>query len=160
MALNWQYDGWGKWTAQSDKRLNHIFNCLWTIDIYDNGLFCINNSDEELTANLDLQFKSLDEAKEYCEKIESNVQNNVERKFDPNKLKEKEWATYIPNRSPSFKIHASRGLATSAVKCRANYKGQGNYEIPLDVVLYKKNDMNRWIEVSFKREYRDNESIL
>lgn len=56
--------------------------------------------------------------------------------FDPNAAKAKlPWATYVPNRSPKFKMHKQRGHALSA-----NY--YNNY------ILYKwDSNTDRWEEV-------------
>lgn len=82
-------------------------------------------------------------------------------KFNPNEIakENKIWATYIPYRSPSFKIHANRGQAISALKCKASYKKISAHKvdynievIPDDCTLWKHNG-SEWIEIEFEREY-------
>lgn len=67
--------------------------------------------------------------------------------FNPNqpaKTKNYHWATYIPGRNPTFKIHHQSNHAKSAFQ----YRGEG--------ILYKWNgDKNEWEEV-FRLE-RDDE---
>lgn len=82
--------------------------------------------------------------------------------FDPNKETAKGlWATYIPNRSPAFKVHTNRGHATSAIKCKAHW-GEGCIELLSDEIkLYRRTSAaEQWQEVELRRAYLPDESIL
>lgn len=79
--------------------------------------------------------------------------------FDPNKMRPSqksnwtyEWATYIPNRSPQFKIHGTKGHATAACKDKSIY-GDLHYHIPSDIKLYKKDSDGFWLEIKIVRKY-------
>ncbi len=67
-----------------------------------------------------------------------------------------DWATYVPNRTPKFKVHPSKGHATSAVKDKAHLVDIGEtwgYRVPDDVKLYQKVD-GLWVDVVlFTREW-------
>lgn len=90
--------------------------------------------------------------------------------FDPNNMKATgkpqytyQWATYIPNRSPQFKVHGMRGHATAACKAKAVYRGDKDCweEIPHDVVLYTKGDDGKWVVVTILRKLkRHTKSII
>lgn len=81
--------------------------------------------------------------------------------FDPNKETAKGlWATYIPYRSPKFKIHTNKGHATSAIKCQSYYSN-GQYRIQADSKLYQRSNKNEeWQEVPIRYNYKDDESII
>lgn len=87
-------------------------------------------------------------------------------KFDPNesfKQKEYVWATFIPNRRPRFKCHATLAQATSALKYRSNFIDSDYiYKyVPDDCTLWLLVD-GKWVETDFKRKYndRDREKLL
>ena len=72
--------------------------------------------------------------------------------FNPNSLKM--WATYIPDRNPSFKIHKNKAEATSALKYRSFYE-KNNYDfkiIPEDCILWYRGK-EEWLEVEFEHRY-------
>lgn len=46
--------------------------------------------------------------------------------FDPNGQDSPQWATYIPRRSPSWKVHSKKGQACGAVSNAVNSAGYGN----------------------------------
>lgn len=74
-------------------------------------------------------------------------------KSNPNSIKTKIWSTYIPSRSPKFKIHNCMGHAVNALKYRAVYTD--NYKkksISEENKLYKFID-SEWVELDFEREY-------
>lgn len=80
--------------------------------------------------------------------------------FDPNKSAEAEWATFVPTRSPRFKIHVNRGHAINAVKCTSYWDHDHLRTIPDDVILYRRVE-GRWVQVDVKRTYNDeDQSIL
>lgn len=79
--------------------------------------------------------------------------------FDPNKSAEAEWATFVPTRSPRFKIHTKRGHAINAVK-NTSYWNDYKRTIPDDVILYRRVE-GRWVQADIKRTYNDeDQSIL
>lgn len=62
-----------------------------------------------------------------------------------------DWATYVPSRRPQFKVHATKGHATSACKGKAYYVHEkGGYLLPDEVRLYKKEN-ELWCEVAIHR---------
>lgn len=90
--------------------------------------------------------------------------------FDPNNMEATkktqytyQWATYIPNRRPQFKVHGLRGHATAACKAKAVYCGDEDcwWQIPDDVVLYMQDIYGKWVVVPILRKLkRDTKSIL
>jgi len=58
--------------------------------------------------------------------------------FDPNVNRKApgkpEWATYIPDRKPQFKVYTNRGHALNSFQYRSN------------VILYRLGDNGKWIE--------------
>jgi hypothetical protein len=91
--------------------------------------------------------------------------------FDPNNLSTGNnrklnydylWATYIPDRSPKFKIHGRRGQATSAVKYRNHWQGRGDaYVIEEGVKLYHRETAESlWVEVPLKHINDGKESVI
>lgn len=56
--------------------------------------------------------------------------------FDPNNVKPKIWATYIPSRSPQFKIHNGKGQAINALKYRAIYRDNYTKSIPFTLKIW------------------------
>ena len=84
-------------------------------------------------------------------------------KFDPNKVQRKEdtieWATYIPSRTPKFKVHILKGQAIAALKYRS-YNKDRNYEeswLPQDQQLFCRRfgiaAMGEWEEVELVERY-------
>lgn len=62
--------------------------------------------------------------------------------FDPNKSNSGSWATYVPmRRGAAFKVHRTRGHATSAIV----NAGLG--------VLYERGSDGRWVERMRQEEY-------
>lgn len=60
--------------------------------------------------------------------------------FDPNSRDAPQWATYIPTRSPAWKIHSKKGQAAGAVSNSVNSSGYGHAAILYEYVNGK------WIE--------------
>ena len=64
------------------------------------------------------------------------------------------WATYVPGRSPKFKIHGSRGLAISAIRIRYLYNfSTKQYELKdQEIGLYtRENTTAKWVRVPIKQ---------
>lgn len=71
------------------------------------------------------------------------------------------WATYIPDRTPKFKIHGIRGQAISAVKYRSRWSTMENRINDPGVKLYKRDTVDSpWVEVQLKETYHYKESII
>jgi len=58
----------------------------------------------------------------------------VKLDFDPNRMHDKAWSTFIPSRHPQFKLHARRAHALSAFQSRSAG------------ILFR-HDGEKWIEV-------------
>ena len=72
------------------------------------------------------------------------------------------WATYIPTRSPNFKVHYEFGHATNAIKHSSHFSGDspGAREIPVNNKLYKLVD-GVWEELKLRESFSYEEpSIL
>jgi len=61
-----------------------------------------------------------------------------------------DWATYVPNRRPQFKVHATQGHAKSACTDKKRYSKSG-YRIPDEVKLYQLKD-GLWVLVDIHRD--------
>jgi hypothetical protein len=89
--------------------------------------------------------------------------------FDPNNPTDKtgskkrsysyDWATYVPNRYPQFKVHGNKGQATAAIKWRFRYEdnyrfkylGSWKGESPQ---LYRLDaPSGKWINVPLKKRF-------
>lgn len=60
--------------------------------------------------------------------------------YDPNSRDAPQWATYIPSRSPAWKVHAKKGQAAGAVSNSINSSGYGH-----PAILYEFHN-GRWVE--------------
>ena len=88
--------------------------------------------------------------------------------FDPNSEDRYNWATYVPNRNPPFKVHELKSHALIALKqpytftnsWKTDKDGFSYRIVNPGVTLYTKGKDNLWKAVLFKREYRDGESLI
>lgn len=78
--------------------------------------------------------------------------------FDINKQPTEIWATYIPSRSPVFKIYNKLGHATSSLKSTSFYS-LGLHNIPYENKLYKLVN-GKWDRVNFWHIYEGKDSII
>lgn len=108
----------------------------------------------------------IDKTLEYNDKLteedrQALISLNLSKRPDdaPNNPKAYIWATFIPSRRPQFKVHETKGQATAAIKYQSIYDDDGMYRIPEDIILYQQQDAE-WVEVPFKKNYKDSESIL
>lgn len=85
---------------------------------------------------------------------------NVPKK--PNLKKDWLWATYIPDRTGKFKIHGTKGHATSAIKVKCFiYSSRSGYKVPKEVKLYKRNTVDsKWVEVPLVSFFKGDESVI
>lgn len=65
--LSWSFDGVGSWEAYSS-----LTNFVWRIAVCDDGTFCVNESDSELTDCKDT-FCGLEAAQKFCQHAESGL---------------------------------------------------------------------------------------
>lgn len=79
-------------------------------------------------------------------------------KFDIEKEPTEIWATYIPARSPVFKLYNKLGHATSSLKS-TSYYDRGLLRIPYENMLYKIVN-GKWERVHIWHVYEGRNSIL
>lgn len=85
--------------------------------------------------------------------------------FDPNSSVTSQWATYIPTRRPKFKVHVTKGHATSAIKSvsyisdKPPRRGRFGNDVPEDAQLFRMED-GKWVQVKLKKVYFDKESVI
>lgn len=90
--------------------------------------------------------------------------------FDPNKQASKDnkklnytwdYATYIPDRTPKFKIHGIKGQAITAIKYRSYWNKDKKYVINDDVKLYNRPTPDSlWVEVPIKKYFSEGDNII
>ena len=91
--------------------------------------------------------------------VKEERKNNME-KFNPN-IKHKDiHGTYIPSRSPKFKIHESLAIARSALLCKSFYDPSSHkYKIIDKENLLFKYEGDKWIELDFTRRYEKGKKL-
>ena len=67
--MDWYYYGNGNWLASSEQN-DDGDRFAWMIAVNRDGLFCVDDSDSELTERKE-PFASLTEAKAFCQAIEN-----------------------------------------------------------------------------------------
>ena len=84
--------------------------------------------------------------------------DRLEELVKENSKSMKIWATKVKGRQPEFKTYTKKGYATSALKYKSIYKGEGTYEVPEEYKLLKLID-GEFVELEIERCYSGLEPI-